>query len=306
MQVKDLKAGDNIEAIELRAKNVSQGKIGKSGTPYQHLWLTDGTADIRFSLFGEDVNKIQEGQRIKVINGYVKEYPAGSGKLQLALGKDGGDWQIISEQGIVTRSDDIIPAPVQIVSSDARDDRISKLACLKAAAQVFAWSPDFDVSYLIDVAQAMYDWAMGDEPLATKPPEPESKPSMEESPKVQTGTGPQATKLKLIADAGIKEAAGWTGPPTQDLVQKFAAVMNGILGGDKERHTWLKWTYGVESSKEVTGAKLQVVLDMLKPTYTDKKWIPTNKEAAESIKAMFRQAAGQLSFDEQVEELYGI
>ena len=135
----------------------------------------------------------------------------------------------------------------------------------------------------------------------------ESHPTQHDS---QSGTGPQATKLKLIAEAGIKENSGWTGPPTMDLVQKFAATMNGILGGDKERHAWLKWTYGVESSKEVTGAKLQVVLDMLNPTYTDKKWIPTNKEATESIKAMFKQAlidAGQteMSFKASVEELYG-
>ena len=310
-KVKDLKAGDNIEVIELRAKNVSQGKIGKSGTPYQHIWLTDGTGDIRFSLFGEDVNKILEGQTVKVISGYVKEYPVGSGKLQLALGKDGGNWQVVSPQGTVTKSDDIVASSVQIVNSDARESHFAKQTSLQVVGQLWQGAGNaIGIDYLLTIAQQMYEWIMAEEPLATKPLEPESEESVDESPKVLSGTGPKATKVKLLASAAFKETSGWTGPPTMDLVQKFAAVMNGILGGDKERHTWLKWTYGVESSKEVTGAKLQAVLDILKPTYADKKWTPTNEEAVESIKAMFRQAlkdAGQteMPLEQSVEEVYG-
>ena len=299
MQVKDLKAGDNIEVIELRAKNVSQGKIGKSGTPYQHCWLTDGTADIRFSLFGDDVNKIREGQTVEIISAYVKEYPAGSGKLQLALSRDGGTWQIVDGQAMPTRREDIAPAPVQIVSSDARDNRISKLACLKAAAEYAAGRELTSPAAVLDIAQSWYDWVVEKEPSSEKSPE---KKSAGEPTKQGAGTGPQATKLKLIADAALKENAGWTGPPTTDMIQKFAPLLNELLGGDDARHLWLKWTYGVESSKELTGAKVQVVFDMLQPTYADKKWVPTKN--AEVFKAMYKQALKDAGFKESVEELY--
>jgi len=298
MQVKDLKAGDNIEVIELVVKNVSQGKFGKppGNTPYQHLWLTDGTGDIRFSLFGDDVNKLQEGQTVKIISSYVKEYPAGSGKLQIALGKDGGNWQIVSGSGQPVDRDDVVAAPTQIVSSDAETVNINRQSARRDAIQFLMTytGVELQIKDVLEVASQFYDWAMGESLESPVEPESDEPPSqaMQESKVglLPLGTGPQATKLKLIAEAGIKENSGWTGPPTIDLVQKFAAVMNGILGGDKERHTWLKWTYGVESSKEVTGAKLQVVLNMLDPTYTDKKWIPTKEGAAEAIKAMFKQA----------------
>ena len=325
MQVKDLKAGDNIEVIELVVKNVSQGKFGKppGNTPYQHLWLTDGTADIRFSLFGDDVNKLQEGQTVRIISSYVKEYPAGSGKLQIALGK-GGNWQIASGSGQPVDRDDVVAAPIQIMSSDARDVNINRQSARRDAIQFLATYAgiELQVKDVLEVASQFYEWAMGiaekslesegNEPPDDSTEHPGSHPTQYDSRGFlhdsQSGTGPQATKLKLIADAAIKENSGWTGPPTTDVIQKFAATMNGILGGDKERHTWLKWTYGVESSKEVTGAKLQVVLDLLKPSYTDKKWIPTQN--AEAIKAMFKQAlidAGQteMTFKETVEELYG-
>ena len=321
MQVKDLNAGDNIEVIELVVKNVSQGKFGKppGNTPYQHLWLTDGTGDIRFSLFGDDVNKLQEGQMVRIVSSYVKEYPAGSGKLQIALGKDGGNWQIVSGSGQPVDRDDVVAAPIQIVSSDAIEEHIVKQTCLKVMGRLWQGTGDaVSAEYLLATAQAMYEWVMGEDeksrdPKMTQPAESRPADGLVESHPAQlvgAGTGPQATKLKLIAEAGIKENSGWTGPPTMDLIQKFAATMNGILGGDKERHTWLKWTYGVESSKEATGAKLQVVLDMLDATYTNKKWIPTKEGAAEAIKAMFKQAlidAGQteMSFKESVEEVYG-
>ncbi len=174
MQIRDMSAGDNIEVIELAVKSVGQGKLGKppNNTPYQHLWLTDGTGDIRFSLFGEDVNKIQEHQTIKIISAYIKEYPAGSGKLQLSLSRDNGEWQIVSGDGPSIKSEDITPAPIQIVSSDARDNRISRLACLKAAAQLYqgigtAAANDMPANFalsVIRVAESMHEWAM-EEPV---------------------------------------------------------------------------------------------------------------------------------------------
>ncbi len=173
MQIRDMSAGDNIEVIELAVKSVGQGKLGKppNNTPYQHLWLTDGTGDIRFSLFGEDVNKIQEHQTIKIISAYIKEYPAGSGKLQLSLSRDNGEWQIVSGDGPSIKSEDITAAPVQIVSSDARERLIVRQTCLKATAQLHqgdALSANDFLSY----CQSMYEWVMeGAEGVPVKNPE---------------------------------------------------------------------------------------------------------------------------------------
>lgn len=304
VKIRDLSAGDNIEVIELRAKNVSQGKIGKSGTPYQHLWLTDGTGDIRFSLFGEDVNKIQEGQVVKIISGYVKEYPIGSGKLQLALGKDGGNWQIIGTDSTTTRKEDIVAPPFQIVNSDARDNRISKLACVKAAAEFFSHK-DAEPQDVIDTAQYWYDWVMADESL---PSEPESEDD-EPVKKAQEDKGPLAVKLWLIAESAKKD---WGGPPTIKQLGLLNGLLNDILGGDKERHTWLKWTFNVESSKELTGGQVVFMLDKLAVTKsaTTGNYEPTNEKFVQAIKAMFTQAlkdAGQteMAFEQSVEELYG-
>lgn len=304
VKVKDLKAGDNIEVIELTVKSVGQGKLGKQGTPYQHTWLTDGTGDIRFSLFGDDVNKLQEGQRIKVISSYIKEYPAGSGKFQLTPIKDSGAWQIVSEQGAITKSDDIVAPPFQIVNSDARDNRISKLTCVKAAAEFFSHK-DAEPQDVIDTAQYWYDWVMSDESL---PSEPESEDD-EPVKKAQEDKGPLAVKLWLIAESAKRE---WGGPPTIKQLGLLNGLLNDILGGDKERHTWLKWTFNVESSKELTGGQVVFMLDKLVVTKsaTTGNYEPTSEKFVQAIKAMFTQAlkdAGQteMTFEESVEELYG-
>ncbi len=168
MQIRDMSAGDNIEVIELAVKSVGQGKLGKppNNTPYQHLWLTDGTGDIRFSLFGEDVNKIQEHQTIKIISAYIKEYPAGSGKLQLSLSRDNGEWQIVSGDGPSIKSEDITAAPVQIVTSDATGRNINRQSARRDAV-TFLEGQQAEVDHVLEVAQQFYDWAMEDS--VTKP-----------------------------------------------------------------------------------------------------------------------------------------
>ncbi len=102
--------------------------------------------------------------------------------------------------------------------------------------------------------------------------------------------GPQAVKVWLLTEAQMKVDGGRTGPPTLDAIKKLAPTLNGILGGDDERHTWTQWVYGKESLKEITGAQSDVLWTNLKATYDNGKWTSTNEKFVAAIKAMYKQA----------------
>ena len=48
--------------------------------------LKDDTGTITLTLWGEDINKYNVGQRIKITDGWVKEF---RGKLQVSMGRSG-------------------------------------------------------------------------------------------------------------------------------------------------------------------------------------------------------------------------
>ena len=48
--------------------------------------LQDDTGSVTFTLWGDQVAKFQVGQKVKIADGWVKEY---RGKLQLSLGRSG-------------------------------------------------------------------------------------------------------------------------------------------------------------------------------------------------------------------------
>jgi len=136
-------------------------------------------------------------------------------------------------------------------------------------------------------------------PVEKLPSPPKAKDDQEK--------GPQAVKLWLIAESTKRE---WGGPPTNAQLGLLNGLLNEILGGDKERHTWLKWTFEVDSSKELSGGRVACILDKLASTKDAEtgKYIPTNEKFVQAIKAMFKQAlidAGQpVGFEEAVEELW--
>jgi hypothetical protein len=133
-----------------------------------------------------------------------------------------------------------------------------------------------------------------DKPTTKKPP-PEKKV---EKIKPNGKKDPRAVKVYLLA-----EAAKLKQRPINTLdVERLVPLLNGILGSDDARKVWLKWTYDIDSSKHLTGAQKDVLWRDLQPSYTDKKWIPSEKGEllAVAIRAMYKQAlldAGQTEME---------
>jgi replication factor A1 len=48
--------------------------------------LNDGTAEISFVLWGDEVDLVSQGERIRIVEGWVKDY---KGRPQVSLGKTG-------------------------------------------------------------------------------------------------------------------------------------------------------------------------------------------------------------------------
>lgn len=224
--LKDLSKGERFKElpglIVKKAFDIKQGeaKDGQPGKLRQGLILTDGTAEIGFTLWGPDVGTVMEGDMLTVMGGWVHGWEGSDGveKFDLRLRKDGG-WAktasgvtIPQAPPVTAKTDNAleyedIPAKsfpdapplspgARMVLNDAtvRDRRITKLACLKAAARVYTWTPDFNVAALIKSAQAMYNWAMKDEPRPQEPPGPESAEEM-------------AQVLETV-ETGVQEAPG--------------------------------------------------------------------------------------------------
>jgi len=121
---------------------------------------------------------------------------------------------------------------------------------------------------------------------------PKKKPISKKNPvpiQPNQERGPKAVKVWLLAEAlKLKQR-----PLNDEDIKQLAPLLNGILGGDDARKSWLKWTFNIDSIKELTGAQKDVLWKTMKPTYEDKKWIPTGDKGlrlAEKIKVMHKQA----------------
>lgn len=89
MKIAELKAGHG--KVDLEAEIVKMGetrefqKFGKSGRVVTAV-IKDDSGEIDLSIWNEDIDKVQEGSKIKIENGYVGEF---KGKPQLTAGKFG-------------------------------------------------------------------------------------------------------------------------------------------------------------------------------------------------------------------------
>jgi len=101
--------------------------------------------------------------------------------------------------------------------------------------------------------------------------------------------GPKAVKMYLLSEAlKIKQR-----PINAQDIERIVPLLNGVLGDNDKRKAWLKWTYDIDSSKLLTGAQKDILWRDLKPTYTDKKWIPTTEKGerlANAIRAMYQES----------------
>ena len=89
MKISELKDGTgkvNIEAkvIEKEATREVNTKFGRSKVA--NAVIEDDSGTIALTLWGDDADKVKEGDSLKIENGFVKEW---NGTLQLSVGKYG-------------------------------------------------------------------------------------------------------------------------------------------------------------------------------------------------------------------------
>src|SRR3989344_4245792 len=98
MQVSDLKAGQGKVDIEVKVKSKSEkrtfNKYGKD-LRVANAVVSDSSGDISMSLWNDDIEKVKEGDTLRITNGYVSEF---NGTKQLTSGKF-GKMEVVSGTG---------------------------------------------------------------------------------------------------------------------------------------------------------------------------------------------------------------
>ena len=89
MQVKDLKPNSAIDSLEVEVVSVDgpreftsfrgSGKVANAK-------VKDATGEVRLTLWNDEINLIAQGAKIRIENGWTKEY---KGELQIGAGKFG-------------------------------------------------------------------------------------------------------------------------------------------------------------------------------------------------------------------------
>ena len=89
MKLADLKTGQDKADIEADVIEMTEprtfDKFGRNLT-VSTATLKDESGSVKMSLWNQDVDKVKVGDRIKVTNGFVKEF---QGEVQLTAGKFG-------------------------------------------------------------------------------------------------------------------------------------------------------------------------------------------------------------------------
>ncbi len=80
-QAASLESAEVVEAGEVREFN----KYGRSGKVCT-LKLKDGSGQIDLTLWNDDVDKFAVGDKLKITDGWVKEW---NGEMQISSGKNG-------------------------------------------------------------------------------------------------------------------------------------------------------------------------------------------------------------------------
>lgn len=89
MKISELKPNQGKVDIEVTIKNVGEVRVfNKYGKDLRvaNAIVTDETGETTLSLWNEDIDKVKEGDKVKINNGYVSQF---NGKNQLTSGKFG-------------------------------------------------------------------------------------------------------------------------------------------------------------------------------------------------------------------------
>lgn len=89
MKIEDLHPG--VRKVEIEANIVQMDEPKEISTKYgqtkvANATIEDDTDKMKMVLWGDNTEKVSEGDKIKISNGYVKEY---KGDPQLSVGKYG-------------------------------------------------------------------------------------------------------------------------------------------------------------------------------------------------------------------------
>lgn len=89
MKLAELKVGQGKVDVEVKVKSKAEPRqFEKYGKPLRvcNAVVSDDSGEMTLSLWNEDVDKVNEGETIKIVNGYVSEF---NGTKQLSAGKFG-------------------------------------------------------------------------------------------------------------------------------------------------------------------------------------------------------------------------
>jgi len=89
MKIKELKAGQGKVDVEGVIKSMGEVRIiNKYGKDLKlcNAVVGDDSGEISLTLWNDDTDKVKQGNKVKITNGYVSEF---NGKLQLTSGKFG-------------------------------------------------------------------------------------------------------------------------------------------------------------------------------------------------------------------------
>ncbi|HLC76951.1 MAG TPA: OB-fold nucleic acid binding domain-containing protein [archaeon] len=89
MKIADLKDGTgkvDIEAKVIEKEDTREVNTKFGRTKVANAVLEDDSGTIALTLWGDDTDKVKQGDSVKIENGFVKEW---NGSLQLSVGKYG-------------------------------------------------------------------------------------------------------------------------------------------------------------------------------------------------------------------------
>lgn len=89
MKISELKIGQSAVEVEGQVTDISDvksfNKFGRS-ISVATATLADESGNIKLSLWNQDIEKVKTGDKVKITNGFVKDF---KGELQLTAGKFG-------------------------------------------------------------------------------------------------------------------------------------------------------------------------------------------------------------------------
>ena len=89
MDIKDLKPNKSVDVLEVEVVDIEEPKeftsFKGSGT-LANAKVRDKSGEVKLTLWNDQIDQVQKGAKLKIENGWVKEY---RGELQISTGKFG-------------------------------------------------------------------------------------------------------------------------------------------------------------------------------------------------------------------------